>query len=160
MFFFLKVLDCGNITLIGDGVCHDEANTAVCNYDGGDCCLDGNTEHCAECFCYIEEFCLSGFLPYSVGDGFCNDETNNAACHYDGGDCCGKVNADHCSECNCFLQETCAAGYPPVSVGDGFCNDENNNVHCNFDGLDCCQSPVNTSFCSECKCHGELTIAT
>ena len=90
-----------------------------------------------------------------VGNGYCNDETNNEECNYDGGDCCENVNTDKCYHCTCFLEETCKAGFLPYSVGDGFCNDENNNAYCGFDGLDCCRSPVNTLFCSECKCHGK-----
>ena len=87
--------------MVGDGVCNDETNTAVCNYDGGDCCLNViNTDHCSECTCYFEEFCATGFHP-SVGDGFCNDETNIVECNYDGGDCCVNVNTDLCSNCLC-----------------------------------------------------------
>ena len=103
------VFGCDNITLVGDGLCNDETNTRVCNYDGGDCCLD-------------------------------------------------LINTDHCSECNCYRPGACVAGSIPDSVGDGFCNDETNNVQCYYDGLDCCRSPVNTTFCSNCTCHGELKI--
>ena len=39
-------------TLIGNGFCNDEANTAECSYDGGDCCGECiNTELCTECIC-------------------------------------------------------------------------------------------------------------
>ena len=31
-------LDCAQSTLIGNGNCNNEANTAECNFDGGDCC--------------------------------------------------------------------------------------------------------------------------
>ena len=36
--FSFLVLDCGNVTLVGNGFCNDETNNADCNYDGGDCC--------------------------------------------------------------------------------------------------------------------------
>ncbi len=146
IFYHSIVLGCGNATLVGDGFCNDETNTPVCNYDGGDCCLNViNNDHCSECTCYIEETCASGFHP-SPGAGFCNDETNIAECNYDHGDCClSNVNTDHCSECTCHHQETCTAGFHP-SVGDGFCNDETNNVDCNYDGWDCCGTCVVTDF--------------
>ena len=39
--------------LIGNGFCNDEANTAGCGYDGGDCCGDcANTDFCTECTCF------------------------------------------------------------------------------------------------------------
>ena len=34
-------------------ICNDEANTAGCGYDGGDCCGDcANTDLCTECTCF------------------------------------------------------------------------------------------------------------
>ena len=37
---------------IGDGQCDDEANIAVCNYDGGDCCgSKPDTSLCTLCSC-------------------------------------------------------------------------------------------------------------
>ena len=40
------------LALIGNGFCNDEANTAGCSYDGGDCCGEcTNTELCIECIC-------------------------------------------------------------------------------------------------------------
>ena len=61
--------------MIGDNFCNDEANNANCNYDGGDCCVDINTNHCIECICYSEDNCVLGYTPSVVGDGFCNDQT-------------------------------------------------------------------------------------
>ena len=87
-FYSFLVLGCNNIELVGDGFCNDEANNVDCNYDGGDCCLNVNTERCYECNCYLEEFCAAGFIPYLVSDGYCNDEANNAGCNYDDGACC------------------------------------------------------------------------
>ena len=37
---------------IEDGECDDEANTAQCNYDGGDCCNVNAAAHtCDDCVC-------------------------------------------------------------------------------------------------------------
>ena len=103
---FWYVLGCGNIILAGNGFCNDETNFAECRFDGGDCCLNVNTDHCTVCACYLQEICAAGFHP-SVGDGFCNDETNIADCSYDGGDCCGScVNTDYCEECTCLAGDS------------------------------------------------------
>ena len=122
-------MGCDNIPLVGDGVCNDESNTPVCNYDGGDCCLNViNIDHCSECICYLEKFCATGFLPPSVGDGYCNDDTNIIECGFDGGDCCQNSEL----------------------VGNGFCNDEANNAECNHDGGDCCGPDISCKyFCFE-----------
>ena len=87
---------------MGNGICNDDANTADCNYDGGDCCLfPVNTDHCSSCICQ-HETCADGTNSL-VGDGYCNDETNNANCNYDGYDCCiSNVAVDHCTECTCL----------------------------------------------------------
>ena len=43
------------LALIGNGFCNDEANTAGCTYDGGDCCGECiNTELCTACVCHAE----------------------------------------------------------------------------------------------------------
>ena len=99
--------------LIGNGFCDDETNNGDCNYDGGDCCVDLNKDHCSACTCFHEENCVNGFFPSIIADGFCNDETNNEVCHYDGGDCCQNVTTNHCTICSCFYSENCAAGYFP-----------------------------------------------
>ena len=44
----------GNPGWIGDNICDDANNNAGCNYDGGDCCGDGNTSYCIECICKQE----------------------------------------------------------------------------------------------------------
>ena len=36
---------------MNDGYCNDETNNANCGYDGGDCCVNVNTDHCSECAC-------------------------------------------------------------------------------------------------------------
>ena len=48
--------------MIGNGFCNDEANTAGCGYDGGDCCGNcANTDLCTECTCHDE-----GALPLDL----------------------------------------------------------------------------------------------
>ena len=42
-------------------------------------------------------------------------------------------------------------------VGDGFCNDETNNPDCDYDGGDCCGSCINTDYCTNCTCIGNVT---
>ena len=38
--------------ILGDGFCHDSANTKACQYDLGDCCRSYvNKTYCKECFC-------------------------------------------------------------------------------------------------------------
>ena len=37
--------------MVGDGYCHDELNNLDCSYDGGDCCVNVNTDYCSECSC-------------------------------------------------------------------------------------------------------------
>ena len=141
-----------NVTLIGNGVCNDEANNPGCFYDGGDCCININMDHCSECTCHYQENCIAGFTPSVVGVGFCDDETNNADCIYDGGDCCGScVVTDHCSQCICLG----GADTTNVLVGDGFCNDETNNFNCHYDFGDCCGYNVNSEHCTECTCFME-----
>ena len=39
-------------TYIGDGFCDDNTNSFICQFDGGDCCLDElKTEFCIMCNC-------------------------------------------------------------------------------------------------------------
>ena len=37
--------------MIGNGYCNDETNNGNCNFDGGDCCVNVNTDYCSECSC-------------------------------------------------------------------------------------------------------------
>ena len=41
----------------GDGTCDDILNIELCEYDGGDCCLQEEIDHChdIECACHINE---------------------------------------------------------------------------------------------------------
>ena len=40
-----------NLTEIGDGICQDYNNAALCDYDGGDCCLNEKGLSCCKCEC-------------------------------------------------------------------------------------------------------------
>ena len=42
-------------------------------------------------------------------------------------------------------------------IGDGYCNDESNNPKCVYDGGDCCGSCINTNYCTNCTCIGDVT---
>ena len=42
---------CDSPDLIGDGFCNDETNNFDCDSDGGDCCVNVNTEFCSDCNC-------------------------------------------------------------------------------------------------------------
>jgi hypothetical protein len=49
----IQILDCAYGQLVGNGHCNDEANSADCLYDGGECCGGCvNTDHCSDCLCY------------------------------------------------------------------------------------------------------------
>ena len=48
---FFIVLDCVQAELFGNGICNDETNIAECGYDGGDCCVNVNTDYCTNCNC-------------------------------------------------------------------------------------------------------------
>ena len=45
----------------------------------------------------------------------------------------------------------------PAMIGDGCCNDESNNPECGYDGGDCCGSCINTDYCTNCTCIGDVT---
>ena len=131
--FSVLVPGCDNVPLVGNGFCNDVTNSADCNFDGGDCCVENaNTNSCSECACHLLETCAAGYHPL-VGNGFCDDDTNVVECDYDGGDCCSN----------------------PNMVGNEFCNDETNNPECNYDGGDCCGICINTDICSDCLCLDE-----
>jgi hypothetical protein len=44
-------MGCDNF-FVGDGVCNDEGNTSLFNYDGGDCCLNCFQLDCLGCYSY------------------------------------------------------------------------------------------------------------
>jgi hypothetical protein len=45
--------DLSIVMLVGNGRCNDEANTADCGYDMGDCCMEPiNDKTCTDCICH------------------------------------------------------------------------------------------------------------
>ena len=59
--------ECMHQSWIGDGICDDEANTEVCNFDGGDCCgSDADFSFCEQCICYNEDSYDSGMLQQKL----------------------------------------------------------------------------------------------
>ena len=143
---------CDDVSLVGNGICNDETNTAACNYDGGDCCgHNRNTDYCSQCNCFHQETCEARVNHAYVGDGYCDDDTNNVACSFDGGDCCGScINTEYCLNCDCFAGIT-SDGITNPLVGNGLCNEETNNIECLYDGGDCCLNPelIGNHFCDE-----------
>jgi hypothetical protein len=114
-----------NVTRLGDGKC-DAApyNSAECNFDAGDCCLEtchgdgcggGGGEGATPFDCKHPAFlglgnCTVGHPEY-IGDGWCDGADDatyiSAACNFDGGDCCesscrgslcGQNGFDHCPD--------------------------------------------------------------
>ena len=40
----------------GDGYCEDYHNHPECNFDGGDCCGEVNTDYCDDCECLDPDY--------------------------------------------------------------------------------------------------------
>ena len=115
-----KVLDscqC-DTSLLGNGKCDSECDTADCNWDGKDC----ENLHC---------FCEESML----GNGVCDWDCVNKACNWDGGDCCENwMLYNNFCDAPCFLEEF---QYDMGACGDylGACmcpDSEIGDHHCNF----------------------------
>ena len=146
--------DCRHQSSKGNGVCNDFANTKECDYDGGDCCLEGgNYDYCADCECILgstsdslqklkekgldmESKCPIAHLDL-LGDGFCNQELNNKDCEFDRGDCSGTGTEN----------KKCAKDNPPNNK----CDDEFNSPECLWDNGECC-GKADLTYCEECLC--------
>ena len=74
--------------MIGNGICEDDYNNPVCQYDGGDCCMaNHDTTICTECQC-IQEPTFDPCPSFDrIADGQCNEINDNLICSYDGEDC-------------------------------------------------------------------------
>ena len=109
----------------------------------------------------IFKISLDCLWPELVQDGYCDDESNNYDCNFDGNDCCYHcVNKDHCRDCLCLigtLAQDSPSSINPL-IGDGYCQDGMNSAQCNFDGGDCCGSCVNTDYCTNCSCIGNILV--
>ena len=99
---------CDYVSIIGDDICDDIANTEACAYDFGDCCAMENDRHsaCQDCFCFIdtqiqstfmEKYCSTPSSEYGLmdtyaflrlGDGKCHLAYNHESYDFDLGDCC------------------------------------------------------------------------
>jgi hypothetical protein len=52
---FFILIGCPSESWIGDGTCDDQTNIEVCQFDGGDCCLDNENiqlAYCTICLCH------------------------------------------------------------------------------------------------------------
>jgi len=158
--------------LIGNGFCNalntTTHNTALCNWDGGDCCRatcvgstcgrsPDNSTNVGYDNCRDPTACRG--IPTNLGDSICDSDAiyNNEVCGWDGGDCCEN-------SCESSGNVTCGAnGYercrdpdnlyptdllvnctlPLFNWGNGDCDQRRgaeglNNLACAWDGGDCC----------------------
>jgi len=141
-------------SFLGDGYCDSVGgyNTAVCGWDGGDCC-SSSCEDSAEYTCGEYGYtcldpdssdsasvCEVGFNSW-LADGYCDasGDYNTQACDWDGGDCCASTcgfnitattfDCDESADAQVCLDPT-AAEYVPAEcavaqetfIGDGFCD--------------------------------------
>lgn len=105
----------GNSSSIADGVCDLSVNTAVCGFDGGDCC---------ECTCFAD-----GAPCDPTGSTFdCRDP--------DASTDCSPTATPSASPTSAFSYPACEGN--AVRIQDGFCDEANNNADCGYDGGDCC----------------------
>ena len=118
-------MGCEFVSIVGDDICDDVANTEVCAYDFGDCCSIENDRlsSCQECLCFIDTKVQSTFVQkyceseqlyepeafHELGDGNCHLAYNKEEYDFDLGDCC----LDN-SKC---LTTTIYAGWDPTFYG-------------------------------------------
>lgn len=172
-------LGCSYWQLVGDQFCDDEANTAECQFDSGDCCDYLNDfSLCQDCICYSQSYandtkCLDSLIydpkTWYLGDGKCQLELNHIEHFFDAGDCCLEN-----PECQTFIEGENEVGMKvwklldiacPQNVciksdifcirdqmGDGICDDTNNSILCDFDLGDCCGPDTIKGFCCFCSC--------
>lgn len=148
------------LSVIGDGVCDDEADRDRCLNDEGDCCkpiIDAS--RCTECICNHDGIKratdLDGYLEYvkdypnyNIREHFLAFEGE----HRQGGNDVAFSNVAltsynyGLSNTNCYL---------PMWKTDTFCDDFWNSRQCNFDSGDCCRPTVIAlpKKCTTCMCH-------
>ena len=84
---YIEPMLCAHYASIGNGICDQANDNIVCQYDGGDCSLGGNTTNCTslECIDYLK------FDPCpkydKIGNHQCDKENFNLICSFDAGDC-------------------------------------------------------------------------
>jgi hypothetical protein len=161
-------------SFVGNGLCDNVLNNAVCDYDGGDCCADtadqsggtfsssglGHEEDyyfCIDPLALMMEACHVPDM-FKIGDGVCDAAPyNTRACNYDGGDCCERTCfGDECRrhEFDCrnlalVLPRTCDVEDTSF-LGDGWCDSgAYNSLDCSFDGGDCCVETCKGVLCGQ-----------
>ena len=168
---------CEYVSIVGDDICDDQANTKACAYDFGDCCKLENMlfSSCQDCFCFkkytfVDKYCNTSQTELSyadiiafheMGDGFCHLTYNNENYDFDLGDCClenVECVAPPTSETIGISFETVHCPPDPLciqsnayciqdEVGDGICQDYNNVPLCDYDAGDCCLLEKGTECC-------------
>merc|ERR1719433_1551470 len=131
-----------------DGICDDENNNEVCNYDGGDCCGDNvGTTFCSECQCLDPDFGGQGeffkknfysnfllFYFFEKGEG-CQDIWDLAKCQkkMDQGRCSWPSVADKCQNTcgwNCQCTDYWKTSLCEKKKDKGRCNRPWTKKHC------------------------------
>ena len=106
-----KYEGCPNRALMNDGFCNDLNNIPQCDWDGGDCCFNGNVgwdNYCGACECLDPDPDPCPKPAWKIGNGKCDDAQNIEVCDWDGGDCCNNENPgwnDYCDDCKCLDPE-------------------------------------------------------
>lgn len=129
-------MGCGP-SLLGNGVCDSQCQSAACGYDKGDCgyCAVGcsldmlenarcdeacNVQRCAYDRGNCGECALGCWAVQQLGNGLCENECNVEECSFDAGDCA-----------------LCAQDCSLDMLGDGECQPACLTALCGFDGCDC-----------------------
>jgi hypothetical protein len=172
--------------LVGNGQCDvghvdDEGrvvNTAVCQYDGGDCCgnaLEMGWHHCTDPSSALLKDGCHVSKPQNLGNGKCDPAPyNTQECNWDGGDCCQEtcsgatcgegdgVKSDdpedpgvaafpHCSNPEYLYEASCTVEFLE-NLGDGWCDQDlsgYNTLECSYDGGDCCVETCTGALCGQ-----------
>ena len=164
---------------IADAYCDSSStsmyNTAVCNWDGGDCCEDtcldeAQSYECGQVVYVCRDPSSSGYMDMGdcevdnqdwIADGYCDigegyDGYNTEACMWDGGDCCSSTCEDGAYACgtngyDCLDPDSgdvlCPAEHQSY-IADGYCDGNEiayNTRDCNWDGGDCCEVTCQSS---------------
>ena len=84
---YIEPMLCPNYALIGNGMCDQANDNIVCQYDGGDCSLVGNTTNRTSLEC-VENLKFDPCPKYdTIGNHQCDKENFNLICSFDAGDC-------------------------------------------------------------------------